>query len=87
MASKMIGALFLVLLLALTHSDGQVLPPPCCRFNCCNGDRECCGPGDAPLIAAEGPATAGALPRKVSAGASDLGVRHMFSKVIFGQAN
>jgi hypothetical protein len=98
MASKMIGAIFLVLLLVLTQSDGQVLPPPCCRFNCCNGEPECCGPGYGPLITAEAPSTSPApapstfeaaltaLPRKISAGASDLGVRRMFAN-FFGQGN
>jgi hypothetical protein len=98
MASKMIGALFLVLLLALTQSDGQVLPTPCCRLNCCDGKPECCSPGYGPLIIAEAPSTSPAPapstleaaptapPRKISAGASDLGVRRMFAN-FFGRGN
>uniref|UniRef100_A0A0D9VHG6 Granulins domain-containing protein n=1 Tax=Leersia perrieri TaxID=77586 RepID=A0A0D9VHG6_9ORYZ len=43
MASKIVSALALVLLV-LTASEGQVLPHPCCRINCCNGKPECCDP-------------------------------------------
>ncbi|KAI4979237.1 hypothetical protein ZWY2020_015990 [Hordeum vulgare] len=49
MASKMVGVLLLVLLLALTQSDAQVLPTPCCNAKCCGFD--CCGPWKPPVAA------------------------------------
>ncbi|KAF0906510.1 hypothetical protein E2562_011492 [Oryza meyeriana var. granulata] len=82
MASKIIGALALVLLV-LTASEGQVLPTPCCRIDCCDGKPECCDPGTATVNAAvtlpaavvasaaaakARPATAAAVARKISAG-------------------
>ncbi|CAM0948139.1 unnamed protein product [Alopecurus aequalis] len=58
MASKMVATLFLILLLTLTPSDGQVLPTPCCRFDCCDGKPECCGPWRPPAaFTAAAPAT------------------------------
>uniref|UniRef100_J3LE44 Granulins domain-containing protein n=1 Tax=Oryza brachyantha TaxID=4533 RepID=J3LE44_ORYBR len=47
MASKIVGALVLVLLLLAAVSEGQVLPTPCCRIDCCDGQPECCDPGAA----------------------------------------
>uniref|UniRef100_A0A0E0CMD1 Granulins domain-containing protein n=1 Tax=Oryza meridionalis TaxID=40149 RepID=A0A0E0CMD1_9ORYZ len=55
MTSKIVGALTLVLLLVLTAvSEGQVLPTPCCRIDCCDGKPECCdpGPGAATVVVA-----------------------------------
>jgi hypothetical protein len=75
MASKMVGALFLVLLLALNTSDAQVLPTPCCRIDCCDGKPQCCAPWHRPPITAVAPSTLQApttavAPRKVLAGNS-----------------
>uniref|UniRef100_A0A0D9VHG7 Bifunctional inhibitor/plant lipid transfer protein/seed storage helical domain-containing protein n=1 Tax=Leersia perrieri TaxID=77586 RepID=A0A0D9VHG7_9ORYZ len=47
MASKIVGALALVFLV-LTASESQVLPHPCCRFNCCDGRPECCAASGPP---------------------------------------
>ncbi|KAF7004269.1 hypothetical protein CFC21_019498 [Triticum aestivum] len=76
MAPKMIGVTILLVLLALAPSDGQVMPVPCCRLNCCDGRPGCCSPGlvaaMAPIIPAAanvaGPAAAGAASRKVFPG-------------------
>ncbi|KAL6899711.1 hypothetical protein ACP4OV_006369 [Aristida adscensionis] len=43
-ASQVAGAVVLVLMV-LGAAEGQVLPTPCCRWNCCDGRRECCDPG------------------------------------------
>uniref|UniRef100_A0A0D9YU11 Granulins domain-containing protein n=1 Tax=Oryza glumipatula TaxID=40148 RepID=A0A0D9YU11_9ORYZ len=51
MTSKIAGALTLVLLLVLTAvTEGQVLPTPCCRIDCCDGKPECCDPGFAATV-------------------------------------
>ncbi|SPT20398.1 unnamed protein product [Triticum aestivum] len=77
MAPKMIGMTILLVLLALAPSDGQVMPVPCCRLNCCDGRPECCSPGPVAAVAptfpaaatkAAAPAAAGAAPRKVFPG-------------------
>lgn len=53
MTSKIAGALTLVLLLVLTAvTEGQVLPTPCCRIDCCDGKPECCDPGFAATVVA-----------------------------------
>ncbi|KQK23036.1 hypothetical protein BRADI_1g70871v3 [Brachypodium distachyon] len=59
MAPKMVGA-FLLVLLALTASNAQVLPTPCCRFDCGDGKPECCDPGyvATPPVAAAAPGPA-----------------------------
>ncbi|CAN6244838.1 unnamed protein product [Urochloa humidicola] len=44
MGSKAVGALVLALLV-LGAADGQVLPTPCCRIDCCDGKPECCAAG------------------------------------------
>ncbi|KAL5212375.1 hypothetical protein ABZP36_023222 [Zizania latifolia] len=80
-ASKIVGALALVLLV-LTASEGQVLPTPFCRIDCCDGKPECCEPGTAATVAAAvapsddvaaharpaAAAAAGGAARKVSGG-------------------
>jgi len=43
--TKMVGALVVEALLAAGAAEGQVLPTPCCRIDCCDGRPECCGPG------------------------------------------
>ncbi|KAF8653050.1 hypothetical protein HU200_062489 [Digitaria exilis] len=48
---KMIGALVLVLLV-VGMAEAQVLPIPCCRFDCCDGKPECCGAGPGMAAAA-----------------------------------
>uniref|UniRef100_A0A0E0K1H6 Uncharacterized protein n=1 Tax=Oryza punctata TaxID=4537 RepID=A0A0E0K1H6_ORYPU len=47
MTSKIVGATALVLLVLTAVSEGQVLPTPCCRIDCCDGKPECCDPGAA----------------------------------------
>ncbi|CAL5021286.1 unnamed protein product [Urochloa decumbens] len=44
MGSKTVCALVLALLV-LGAAEGQVLPTPCCRIDCCDGKPECCGAG------------------------------------------
>lgn len=44
MGRKLVAALALALLV-LGAAEAQVLPTPCCRIDCCDGKRECCGPG------------------------------------------
>ncbi|AQK72001.1 hypothetical protein Zm00014a_029842 [Zea mays] len=44
MGRKIVAALALALLV-LGAAEAQVLPTPCCRIDCCDGKRECCGPG------------------------------------------
>ncbi|KAF8693556.1 hypothetical protein HU200_038958 [Digitaria exilis] len=50
---KMIGALVLVLLV-VGAAEAQVLPIPCCRFDCCDGKPECCGAGPGMAVMAGG---------------------------------
>ncbi|EMS50221.1 hypothetical protein TRIUR3_18400 [Triticum urartu] len=71
MASKMVGALLLVLLLALTQSDAQVLPTPCCNLKCCGFD--CCGP---PVTVAAPISPLSATPEAGPAGAVSQRVPH-----------
>ena len=56
--TKMVGALVVVALLAAGAAEGQVLPTPCCRIDCCDGRPECCGPG--PWMAPAAPKAAAA---------------------------
>jgi hypothetical protein len=50
MGRKIVAALALALLV-LSAAEAQVLPTPCCRIDCCDGKRECCGPGPGPGMA------------------------------------
>ncbi|CAN6238422.1 unnamed protein product [Urochloa humidicola] len=44
MGSKIVAALLLALLV-LGAAEGQILPTPCCRIDCCDGKPECCAAG------------------------------------------
>ncbi|WVZ74897.1 hypothetical protein U9M48_023013 [Paspalum notatum var. saurae] len=44
MGSKVVAAVALALLV-LGAAEGQVLPTPCCRIDCCDGKPECCSAG------------------------------------------
>ncbi|OQU85195.1 hypothetical protein SORBI_3004G190300 [Sorghum bicolor] len=44
MCCKIVAALAMALLLVLGTAEAQVLPTPCCRFDCCDGIR-CCVAG------------------------------------------
>ncbi|KAL6634100.1 hypothetical protein ACP70R_026771 [Stipagrostis hirtigluma subsp. patula] len=59
-ASQVVGALVLVILV-LGAAEAQVPPIPCCRWNCCDGRRECCDPGYVPDPAAATPPSAAAV--------------------------
>ena len=82
MASKMIGALFLVLLLALTPSHGQVMPTPCCRFDCCDGKPECCGPWRPPVTAAAPSPFQAAAPAATTAAKAGLATAGVASRKV-----
>ncbi|PAN06661.1 hypothetical protein GQ55_1G274300 [Panicum hallii var. hallii] len=54
--TKIVGEALVVVvaLLVVGAAEGQILPTPCCRIDCCDGRPECCdaGPWMAPAAAA-----------------------------------
>ncbi|OEL16449.1 hypothetical protein BAE44_0022532 [Dichanthelium oligosanthes] len=45
MGSKIVVGALVVALLVLGAAEGQVMPTPCCRIDCCDGRPECCAAG------------------------------------------
>ncbi|CAL4887123.1 unnamed protein product [Urochloa decumbens] len=73
MGCKTVCALVVLVLLVLSAAEGQVLPTPCCRIDCCDGKPECCAAG--PFMDVGAAAATTSPPADVDAVASDARAR------------